>query len=98
MKDSRSEGSFISGGRWEGGEEGLIARLCMMFTRERECVCERNECHVLFYARDVHAHRAPGREGGAGSDGTTRSAGREGCPGKAREEGKLQRGPPANDH
>lgn len=57
-----------------------------------------NECHVLFYARDVHAHRAPGREGGAGSDGTTRSAGREGCPGKAREEGKLQRGPPANDH
>lgn len=84
----------------EGVAPPMIIDLCMMRERERERerVRARNERSVLFHARDVHAHRAPGREGGAGSDGTTRSAGREGCPGEAREEGKLQRGPPANDH
>lgn len=40
------------------------------------------------------ARRAPGREGRVGPDGTARSARREGCSGKTREEGKLQRGPP----
>lgn len=45
------------------------------------------------------ARRAPGRERRTGPDGTARPARREGCSGKAREEGKLQRGPPtAADH
>lgn len=42
----------------------------------------------------IPARRAPGREGRTGPDGTARPDRREGRSGKAREEGKLQRGPP----
>lgn len=46
----------------------------------------------------IPARRAPGREGRTGPDGTARPDRREGCSGKTREEGKLQRGPPTADH
>lgn len=54
----------------------------------------RAPCLILCTTR-----RIPGREGRTGPDRTARPARRERCSGKAREEGKLQRGPPtAIDH
>jgi len=70
--------------------------------RVRACVraCEQtNERAGAVYSQtpcliSCTTRRAPGRERRTGPDGTARHARRERCSGEAREEGKLQRGPP----
>jgi len=72
-------------------DPGNSARLVRVRTSQRGV---RAPCLILCTAR-----RIPGREGRTGPDRTARPSRRERCSGKAREEGKLQRGPPtATDH
>lgn len=69
---------------------------CASSRRERARTSQhRVSSHLM---QVIPARRAPGREGRTGPDGTARPDRREGCSGKAREEGKLQRGPPTADH
>lgn len=66
--------------------------------RTSERTNERASASSSHLMQVIPARRASGREGRTGPNGTARPDRREGCSGKTREEGKLQRGPPTADH
>ena len=82
-------------GGWGGGQYSCLS-FFQFQTKKRFFIESVGLQVVIFFMYMVY--RTSGRERRAGSNRTPRSYRREGCSGKTREEGKLQRSSPTGRH